>query len=174
MSQPGGKKGAGKAPVKKSSDDLVSERGTPAALKNDIEPTKDETSSNGDKKEASKEEAGTPKPQSAGASTRDGAQRVLTQALKAEWTAIEPVMKQLEKAIAAAGDEANTAPLAGVMDPVIFFKQKFSIYFFFFLSILPASHDNEFNIFSLFNVYSLWVVNIIKTRTFVATKIIKE
>lgn len=59
-----------------------------------------------------------PKPQSAGATIRDAGQRLLSLTMKQEWTSIDPVLKQLEKIVAAGGGEANVAPLAGVMDPV--------------------------------------------------------
>lgn len=87
---------------------------------------KDDGSSNSDKKDAKAtagggggdEAATAPKPQSAGASIRDAAQKLLGLALRQEWTPVEQVVKNLEKAVAAAGDEANLSPLAGVMDPV--------------------------------------------------------
>lgn len=64
------------------------------------------------------------KPQSAGASMRDAAQRILTLALKAEWTAVEGVIKSLEKAVEKAKanteEEIHLAPLLGVVDPVSF------------------------------------------------------
>lgn len=129
MSQPGGKKGGGKgAAAKKGAaapapEDTNTDRATPAPTKL-IDDAKDETSSIGDKKEASKgadSETPTPKPQSAGATTRDGAQKLLNLAMKGEWVPIENTMKQLEKAVAAATDEINTTPLAGVMDPVSLF-----------------------------------------------------
>lgn len=81
----------------------------------------DETASNSDRRD----EAAAPmekKPQSAGASMRDAAQRILTLALKAEWTATEGVIKSLEKAVEKAkinaDEEIHLAPLAGIMDPV--------------------------------------------------------
>ena len=81
----------------------------------------DETASNSDRREEVPPVI-TPKPQSAGASMRDAAQRILTLALKGEWTAVEGIIKSLEKAVEKA--KANTdediylAPLAGVFDPV--------------------------------------------------------
>lgn len=125
MSKPGGKKGAPKvvAKVQPKTDDESSERTTPAAIKSKDEmDSKDEVSSNGDKKDANKspDEITPPKPQSAGASTRDAAQKLLGLTMRQEWTPIEQVMKSLEKAVAAAGggDDINTTPLAGVLDPV--------------------------------------------------------
>lgn len=81
----------------------------------------DETASNSDRRE----DAGAsnpPKPLSAGASMRDAAHRILTLALKNEWTAAEGVIKSLEKAVekakAAADEEVVISPLGGVQDPV--------------------------------------------------------
>lgn len=83
----------------------------------------DETASNSDRKEEPQLST-TPKPQSAGASMRDAAQRILTLALKTEWTAVEGVIKSLEKAVEKAKtnaeEEIYLAPLAGVLDPVSF------------------------------------------------------
>lgn len=116
MSKP--RKPAAKAPTKAVAEELVSEKVTPVAIKTDMD-AKDETSSNGDKKDVKIiDEASPPKPQSAGASTRDAAQKLLALAMKQEWTPIEQVMKALEKAVAAGGDDVNTTPLAGVLDPV--------------------------------------------------------
>lgn len=123
MSKPGGKKGAPKvaAKVQQKTDDESSERATPAAIKSEMD-NKDEVSSNGDKKDTNKsiDEITPPKPQSAGASTRDAAQKLLGLTMRQEWTPIEQVMKSLEKAVASSGggDDINTTPLAGVMDPV--------------------------------------------------------
>lgn len=83
----------------------------------------DETASNSDRKEEAQPPAvTTPKPQSAGASMRDAAQRILTLALKGEWTAVEGVIKSLEKAVEKAKlnaeEEIHLAPMASVLDPV--------------------------------------------------------
>lgn len=62
-----------------------------------------------------------PKPQSAGANTRDAAQRILALTQKGEWSPIDNILKQMERAIANAqvnGEEVNTQPLNGVADPV--------------------------------------------------------
>lgn len=90
------------------------------------EQSKDETGSNGDKKS----ENGDPpsKPQSAGASTRDGALRILQLAQKGEWPPVDSVLKAVEKAVSGAGDDANLMPLAGVLDPVSIYKIKFIYY----------------------------------------------
>lgn len=101
----------------------------------------DETASNSDRRDdgtAAAAAAPERKPQSAGASMRDAAQRILTLALKTEWTAAEGVIKSLEKAVekakAAAEEEIYIAPLAGVLDPVSsihFFTFHYVIGFFF-------------------------------------------
>ena len=84
----------------------------------------DETASNSDRREEGAASAPEKKPQSAGASMRDAAQRILTLALKGEWTAVEGVIKSLEKAVekakAASEEEIYLAPMAGVLDPVSF------------------------------------------------------
>lgn len=124
MSKPGGKKGAAaKAAPKVVADDLASERATPAAAKSTVVAdmdVKDDVSSNGDKKDVKSvvDEANPPKPQSAGASVRDAAQKLLGLTMRQEWTPIEQVIKSLEKAVAASGDDSNLSPLAGVLDPV--------------------------------------------------------
>ncbi|GFG36261.1 hypothetical protein Cfor_08873 [Coptotermes formosanus] len=58
------------------------------------------------------------KPGSAGASTREAALRVLQLSQKGEWPPVDQALKVLEKAVAAGGEDTNTAPLLGVMDPV--------------------------------------------------------
>lgn len=82
----------------------------------------DETASNSDRRDEPPPPVVAPKPQSAGASMRDAAQRILTLALKTEWTAVEGVIKSLEKAVEKAKanteEEIHLAPLAGVFDPV--------------------------------------------------------
>lgn len=81
----------------------------------------DETASNSDRREEVLPSTSA-KPQSAGASMRDAAQRILTIGLKGEWTAVEGIVKSLEKAVekakASAEEEIYLAPLAGVLDPV--------------------------------------------------------
>lgn len=63
-----------------------------------------------------------PKPQSAGANTRDAAQRILALTQKGEWSPIDNILKQMERSIANAlanGEEdVNKQPLLGVADPV--------------------------------------------------------
>lgn len=99
--------------------------------KDDDEKTKkdgsatDETASNSDRREDANA-SNPPKPLSAGASMRDAAHRILTLALKNEWTAGEGVIKSLEKAVekakAAAEEEVVISPLSGVQDPVSLFS----------------------------------------------------
>lgn len=88
----------------------------------------DETASNSDKRDEAATSTTAPKPQSAGASMRDAAQRILTLALKAEWTAVEGVIKSLEKAVEKAkinaDEEIHLVPLAGVLDPVSDLRKK--------------------------------------------------
>ncbi|CAD6208853.1 GSCOCG00010682001-RA-CDS, partial [Cotesia congregata] len=57
------------------------------------------------------------KPGSAGATAREGAQRLLALASRGEWAPVDQLLKTLEKAVQSAGDEGNPAPLAGLMDP---------------------------------------------------------
>lgn len=136
--QPGGKKGGGGKGGKKSAQitsltsHTVKEPTTAAnnghdedkmdAGPSDSGAGKDDngTSKNGDDKTNGTD---TPqKPQSAGAVTRDGAQKVLALCQKGEWTPVDNALKALEKAVAAAGEEANLTPLAGVADSVCIFK----------------------------------------------------
>lgn len=77
------------------------------------EKEKDEIASNPEG-----EEGTASKPQSAGANVRDAAQRVLVLCQKGEWAPVDQVLKSMEKAIANAGGDANTIPLAGVQDLV--------------------------------------------------------
>lgn len=60
------------------------------------------------------------KPGSAGATSREGAQRLLSLASKGEWAPVDALLKSLEKAAQGAGEEGNPSPLAGVIDPVSF------------------------------------------------------
>ncbi|XP_015591539.1 serine/threonine-protein phosphatase 6 regulatory ankyrin repeat subunit A isoform X3 [Cephus cinctus] len=57
------------------------------------------------------------KPGSAGATAREGAQRLLGLAARGEWAPVDQLLKSLEKAAQSAGDDGNPAPLAGLMDP---------------------------------------------------------
>ncbi|XP_055708991.1 serine/threonine-protein phosphatase 6 regulatory ankyrin repeat subunit A isoform X3 [Phlebotomus papatasi] len=121
MSQPGGKKGGGPkgaakraAAAAKVDDDSAA---APTAKAPDADASKEDAASDGDKRDKGSEGDAPAKPQSAGASTRDAATKVLNLALKGEWTPVEQTLKALEKSIANAGEDANTTPLAGVMDP---------------------------------------------------------
>lgn len=82
---------------------------------------KDETTTNGEKVKTPDDAAAAPaapKPQSASVTIRDAGQKLLTLTMKQEWNSIDPVLKQLEKVVAAGGGETHTAPLAGLADPV--------------------------------------------------------
>ncbi|XP_048522674.1 serine/threonine-protein phosphatase 6 regulatory ankyrin repeat subunit A [Dendroctonus ponderosae] len=109
MSQPGGKKGAGKAPPKGEKNE--ESNGTAKAGATKEAKDKEETSSNPDG-----DETPSSKPQSAGANVRDAAQRILTLCQKAEWAPIDQILKSMEKAISNAGEDAHTTPLAGIAD----------------------------------------------------------
>ncbi|KAL1490865.1 hypothetical protein ABEB36_011550 [Hypothenemus hampei] len=106
MSQTGGKKGGGKGPPQANKSDKIMED---TSVKD-----KEETTSNPDGEEM----MAIPKPQSAGANLRDAAQRILTLCQKAEWAPIDQILKSMEKAIANAGEDVNSTPLAGVVDLV--------------------------------------------------------
>lgn len=58
------------------------------------------------------------KPGSAGVNIREGTHRLLALAMKGEWPPVDQVLKSIEKAVASGGEDVNTAPLMGVMDPV--------------------------------------------------------
>lgn len=127
MSQAGGKKGGGvgaggatgagkdtknskesKQDESKDNKTQINKTGSKDNLKD-----KDETGSNADA-----EDAPSSKPQSAGATTRDGAQRVLTLCQKGEWGPVDQLLKSIEKTISGAGEDANTVPLLGISDVV--------------------------------------------------------
>ncbi|XP_043267430.1 serine/threonine-protein phosphatase 6 regulatory ankyrin repeat subunit A-like isoform X3 [Venturia canescens] len=57
------------------------------------------------------------KPGSAGATAREGAQRLLGLASRGEWAPCDALLKTLEKSVQSAGEDGFTTPLAGVMDP---------------------------------------------------------
>lgn len=108
---------------------------------------KDETTTNVDKKDvktpddtAAATTPAVPKPQSASVTIRDAGQKLLTLTMKQEWNSIDPVLKQLEKVMAAGGGETHTAPLAGLMDPVRFIIQLG--YCFFLLIISDICYTN--------------------------------
>uniref|UniRef100_A0A6P7F814 Serine/threonine-protein phosphatase 6 regulatory ankyrin repeat subunit A isoform X2 n=1 Tax=Diabrotica virgifera virgifera TaxID=50390 RepID=A0A6P7F814_DIAVI len=112
MSQSGGKRGGGKGPPKDKNED-GKEKDKPGNVKEPKEKEKDETTSNPEG-----EEGTVSKPQSAGANIRDAAQRILVLCQKGEWGPVEQILKSMEKAIANAGEDANSVPLAGVLDLV--------------------------------------------------------
>lgn len=122
----GGKKGGPKGSKKASASDEASDRATPASLKSgtgagagtsDPDTKEDATVDSGDKKEGKGEDT-TPKPVSAGQTQRDAGTKAMNLALKQEWTPLEQTLKSMEKFVAAGGEDVNSHPLAGVMDPV--------------------------------------------------------
>ncbi|KMQ89837.1 serine threonine-protein phosphatase 6 regulatory ankyrin repeat subunit c-like isoform 2 protein [Lasius niger] len=58
------------------------------------------------------------KPSSAGATAREGAQRLLGLAGRGEWAPVDQLLKSLEKTVQSAGEDGFIVPLAGVLDPV--------------------------------------------------------
>lgn len=62
--------------------------------------------------------AGASKPSSAGASLREAALRALQLCQKGEWPPMDQVLKNMEKAVAAGGEDVNPSPLAGIADVV--------------------------------------------------------
>lgn len=61
------------------------------------------------------------KPSSAGATAREGAQRLLGLAARGEWAPVDQLLKSLEKTVQSAGDgDGLIVPLAGLLDPVSF------------------------------------------------------
>lgn len=124
----GGRKGPGKGPKSKDKDDTQDTKNgkTPAkdkastkdktpAKEKDPPKEREETVPNGDHKD---EPGSPPKPQSAGASMREAANRLLVLSQKGDWSPVEQVLKSLEKAVANGGEDVNHVPLAGVADPV--------------------------------------------------------
>ncbi|XP_045473083.1 serine/threonine-protein phosphatase 6 regulatory ankyrin repeat subunit A [Harmonia axyridis] len=112
MASTGGKKG-GKGPPrigndKKDSNDTGSN-------KDPKEKEREDVVSNSP---VEAEDVPAPKPQSAGASVRDAAQKVLNLCQKAEWGPVEQVLKSMEKALANAGEDVISLPLLGVIDLV--------------------------------------------------------
>ncbi|KAI4500429.1 hypothetical protein M0802_004391 [Mischocyttarus mexicanus] len=57
------------------------------------------------------------KPGSAGATAREGAQRLLALSARGEWPPVDQLLKSMEKAVQNAAEEGFVAPLAGLMDP---------------------------------------------------------
>lgn len=60
------------------------------------------------------------KPSSAGATAREGAQRLLGLAARGEWAPVDQLLKTLEKTVQSAGEDGFIVPLAGVLDTVSF------------------------------------------------------
>ncbi|XP_070159697.1 serine/threonine-protein phosphatase 6 regulatory ankyrin repeat subunit B isoform X2 [Polyergus mexicanus] len=58
------------------------------------------------------------KPSSAGATAREGAQRLLGLAARGEWAPVDQLLKSLEKTVQSAGEDGFIVPLAGVLDPM--------------------------------------------------------
>lgn len=124
-------KSSSRKPVRETENDESTDRttsrsaaaaATTSRTATDKDPKEDPT--NGDNKDGKSPDEtaapapAAPKPQSAGATIRDAGQKLLTLTMKQEWNTIDPVLKQLEKIVAAGGGETNVAPLAGVLDPV--------------------------------------------------------
>lgn len=81
---------------------------------------KDDTGSGGEKLNTGgdTESLSGKKPGSAGASTKEAALKVLQLSQKGEWPPVDQALKALEKIVASGGEETNTTPLLGVVDPV--------------------------------------------------------
>lgn len=129
MSQPGGKKAKGPPKEKPQVDEAKNAKGASKEKEaKEEKKTKDEKKDkeevvvggggSGGASAVDGEDAPPPKPQSAGASIRDAAQRVLVLCQKGEWGPVDQVLKSMEKSISNAGDDANTVPLLGVADTV--------------------------------------------------------
>ncbi|XP_043250040.1 serine/threonine-protein phosphatase 6 regulatory ankyrin repeat subunit A-like isoform X5 [Colletes gigas] len=57
------------------------------------------------------------KPGSAGATTREAAQKLLGVAARGEWAPVDQLLKSMEKAVQNVGEDGTVAPLTSVMDP---------------------------------------------------------
>ncbi|XP_025835183.1 uncharacterized protein LOC112905946 [Agrilus planipennis] len=118
MSQPSGKKGGSKGPPKdKNSGDDAKKEEKDKAPPQDKDDQVSTNNNNGVNNNGEAEEGAAQKPQSAGAVVRDAGQKVLSLCQKSEWSPVDQVLKSIEKSIASAGEDANTAPLAGIADP---------------------------------------------------------
>lgn len=120
MSQAGGKKGGGKGPPKdtksdKKNDEKEKDTSKGETKDQDKDKDKDET---GSVNAAGGDDAPPSKPPSAGTNVRDAAQKVLVLCQKGEWAPVDQVLKSIEKAVAAAGEDAIVNPLSGVADTV--------------------------------------------------------
>lgn len=130
MSKPNPRRAA-KSSSRKPARETENDESTDRASRSAVNPTtsktddpKDETAKDDKKDGKTPDDPATttpsekPKPQSASATIRDAGLKLLSLTMKQEWTSIDPVLKQLEKIVAAGGGETNVAPLAGVADPV--------------------------------------------------------
>lgn len=66
------------------------------------------------------------KPGSAGATSREAAQKLLGLAARGEWAPVDQLLKSLEKAVQNVGEDGPLAPLASIMDTVSR-RKKFSL-----------------------------------------------
>lgn len=103
------KKGGGTGSKVANGDDKSS-----GGAKDDAGSGGDKTSSGGDTESVGSGK----KPGSAGASTREAALKVLQLSQKGEWPPVDQALKALEKIVASGGEDINTTPLLGVLDPV--------------------------------------------------------
>lgn len=137
MSKPSAKKGLGRTLSRPSqiAEETTSGRITPTTTKTDGD-SKEDTPIDGDNKPDFKpiDETPQPKPQSAGTIVRDAGQKLLGLAIKQEWSSVEPVLKVLEKTMAA-NSESAILPLSAVMEPV---TQFIYIYIYSILFIMPS------------------------------------
>lgn len=118
-------KSSSRKPARETEHDESTDRASRSAIPGTsrTDDPKDETAKDDKKDGKTPDDTATtpsekPKPQSASATIRDAGQKLLSLTMKQEWTSIDPVLKQLEKIVAAGGGETNVAPLAGVADPV--------------------------------------------------------
>lgn len=119
MSQPGGKKGGGKGPPKDTkADNKTEDKDKDTAKTAAKEPDKDKDETGSVAGGGGDGETPPSKPPSAGTNVRDAAQKALTLCQKGEWGPVDQVLKSIEKAVAAAGEDAIVNPLAGVADAV--------------------------------------------------------
>nr|CAH7722319.1 unnamed protein product [Callosobruchus chinensis] len=123
MSQPG-KKGGGKGAKDKNDD---KDKGGGKDRTNGTNGTTglsagDDTADTSGNAAGDESSGASSKPQSAGATARDAAQRLLTMCQKGEWAPVDQILKAMEKAVAQAGEDANTHPLAGTsgMTPLMY------------------------------------------------------
>lgn len=125
MSKPNPKR-VTKSSTRKSRDtenDEASDRtqsrsvGPPTANNSPDAEAKDEIGDKNDEGDDSTTPTEKPKPPSASTTLREASQKLLGITMRQEWNSIDPVLKQIEK-IVAANSETHTNPLIGVKDPV--------------------------------------------------------